>query len=119
MSEFEQVFARLRDIMLPYGRRLTVTADQPGDYSLHTGHILKNGQPLWFGGVQINKRYVSYHLMPVYVNPSLLETISPELKKRMQGKSCFNFKTCDETLFSELSRLTEAGFNDYERHGYV
>ena len=30
-------------------------------------------------------------LMPVYVNPSLLETMSSALRKRMQGKACFNF----------------------------
>jgi len=35
--------------------------------------------------------------------------MSPELKKRMQGKSCFNFKEVDEKLFKELARLTKAG----------
>lgn len=33
----------------------------------------------------------------------------------MQGKSCFNFKEVDETLFKELASLTKAGamrFND-------
>ena len=41
--------------------------------------------------------------------------MSPELKKRMQGKSCFNFKEVDENLFKELATLTKAGaakFND-------
>jgi hypothetical protein len=40
--------------------------------------------------VQIKKNYVIYHLMPVYLNPGLLEGMSPGLRKRMQGKSCFN-----------------------------
>jgi hypothetical protein len=35
--------------------------------------------------------------------------MSPELKKRMQGKSCFNFKEVDKKLLSELSKLTKAG----------
>jgi len=35
--------------------------------------------------------------------------MSPELKRRMQGKSCFNFKTVDEKLFKELAKLTKAG----------
>jgi hypothetical protein len=41
--------------------------------------------------------------------------MSPELKKRMQGKSCFNFKEVDEKLFRELGNLTRGGarqFND-------
>jgi hypothetical protein len=47
--------------------------------------------------------------MSVYASPELLKHMSPELKKRMQGKSCFNFKEVDKKLFSELSRLTKAG----------
>jgi hypothetical protein len=47
--------------------------------------------------------------MSVYAYPDLLKTMSPELKKRMQGKSCFNFKEVDEKLFKELAQLTRAG----------
>jgi len=36
----------------------------------------------------------------------LLEPISPELKKHMQGKSCFHFKVVDEALIAGLSELT-------------
>ena len=53
--------------------------------------------------------------MSVYACPELLQSMSPELKKRMQGKSCFNFKEVDEKLFKELATLTKAGaakFND-------
>ena len=48
--------------------------------------------------------------MPVYVEPSLLDGISPGLRRRMQGKSCFNFAKVDEALFAELEDLTRAGF---------
>ena len=44
--------------------------------------------------------------MPVYMFPDLLEGISPELRKHMQGKSCFNFRKVDPALFSELAELT-------------
>lgn len=47
--------------------------------------------------------------MSVYACPDLLKAMSPELKKRMQGKSCFNFKEVDEKLFKELAKLTKAG----------
>jgi hypothetical protein len=41
---------------------------------------------------------------------TLTESISPALKKRMQGTTCFNFKTGpDPELLAELKRLTEAG----------
>jgi hypothetical protein len=48
--------------------------------------------------------------MPIYGCAGLREKMSPELKKRMQGKSCFNFTTPDKKLFKELAGLTRAGF---------
>ena len=64
----------------------------------------------WFGATRVGKRYVSYYLMPVYVQPSLLDDLSPALRKRMQGKSCFNFAKVDETLLAELEALTRRGY---------
>lgn len=119
MANFAQVFAQLKSIMLPYARKLDCKVDNDSELYVDTRHIQKNRKPLWFGAVQIKKNYVSYHLMPIYVNPDLLATISPALKKRMQGKSCFNFTSPDASLFKELAVLTEAGFNYYERQGFV
>jgi hypothetical protein len=119
MTDRTPVFTELRRIMQPYIARLVCVVDSDNELSLETRYIQKNKQPLWFGGVQIKKNYVSYHLMPIYVNPQLLANMSPGLKKRMQGKSCFNFTVVDDALFQELAALTEAGFQDYERHGYI
>jgi len=57
-----------------------------------------------FGAVRLGKNYVSYYLMPVYMTPALQKRISPELRKRMQGKSCFNFTEIDPILFSRTRR---------------
>ena len=43
----------------------------------------------------------------VHHNPDLLAGLSDALKRRMQGKSCFNFKAVDKDLFQELARLTQ------------
>jgi hypothetical protein len=119
MPDHADVFEKLRSIMEPYARSLETTVDQDDELSLTTKHVMPNGTPLWFGGVQVKKRYVSYHLMPVYVNPKLLDEVSPELRKRMQGKSCFNFTKVDPALFEELAALTETGFEDFRARGYA
>lgn len=118
-KDFPPVYQRLRAIMEPYAAKLVVKADDEDTLYLDTAHIMKNKQPVFFGSVQIKKNYVSYYLMPVYVFPELLEGMSPELQKRMQGKSCFNFTTVDERLFEELARLTETGFNRFVTEGYI
>lgn len=117
--EFEAVFERLRQILARHAPHLVVKADEPGHVYLDTAHIMKNKQPMFFGAAKIQKQYVSFYLMPVYVFPDLLREISPELQKRMQGKSCFNFRQVEEPLFDELARLAEAGFRRYEAEGLL
>jgi hypothetical protein len=80
---------------------------------------MKKKQRLFFGAVRTGKAYVSFHLMPVYASSDLSKSISPELKKRMQGKSCFNFKTVDEKLFKELAKLTKAGFKNFTNPAFL
>jgi hypothetical protein len=69
--------------------------------------------------VQIGKNYVSFHHLGVYARPELLKSVSPELRARMQGKSCFNFKAPDPTLFAELEDLTARAFDAFRKMGYL
>ena len=100
-EEFSRVFTQLKKILAAYDQVLSVTQDEQ-NYYLKSKKVDKSGKSLCCGSVIIGKNYVSYHLMPVYMYPDLLKDISESLKKRMQGKSCFNFKTCNATLFDEL-----------------
>ena len=119
MPNLAPVFTALREIMIPYVPRLDVVEDDETQLYLDTHHVQKNNKPLFFGAVQVKKNYVSYHLMPIYQDPTLLDSTSPELKARMQGKSCFNFRTVDPELFEELEALTRASFESYEKQGFV
>lgn len=114
-SEFQKAFDELREVLTKYASKMVVVHDSPGNYYLDTKVIPPNKKPMFFGAVQIRKRYVSFHLMPVYVFVELLADVSPELKKRVQGKSCFNFKAVDKALFKELAALVKAGFDRYKK----
>ncbi len=118
-DDFAAVFSRLRAILAPYAKKCIVVHDTSDTYYLNTRHIMKNKQPLFFAGVRKGKAYVSFHLMPVYASPELLTKMSPELKKRMQGKSCFNFKSLEETLFKELAKLTRVGFTRFNDRKFL
>jgi hypothetical protein len=119
MADLTTVFAALAAILRPYASKLVVKADTESSLYLDTRHLMANRQPLFFGAVQIKKKYVSFYLMPVYVRPSLLEGISPALRKRMQGKSCFNFTGSDPALLKELKALVKAGYTSYQEQGVV
>src|SRR5437762_61027 len=108
-NDFERVFVQLKAIFKPYEKKMDVVSDTDTDYILATRFIMRNKRPLYFGAVRRGKAYVSFHLMSVYTSADFLKSMSPELKKRMQGKACFNFKEVDKKLFAELKELTKAG----------
>lgn len=108
-ANLNEVFNELKSIFKPYLKKMDVATDTDTHYMLNTRYIMRNKQPLCFGGVRVGKSYVSFYLMSAYTCPELLDSMSPELRKRMQGMSCFNFKAVDKKLFKELKSLTKAG----------
>ena len=109
-ADFQATFEILRGILQAHSRRLLLVVDKPGDFQVASATMKDRiGRPLFVAAVQIRRSYVSYHLMPVYAAPQLLKSMSPGLKKRMQGKSCFNFTSIEPDQVKELSALTRAG----------
>jgi hypothetical protein len=113
-ADFAAVEARLRAILDPYRDRL----ESDSLYGVDTLNRPGGGAHDFFAGVRQGKRYVSFHLMPIYALPDLVANISPELRKRMQGKSCFNFTTVDENLMTELDALTKRSFAHFTSAAY-
>ena len=104
MPDFQAVEARLRSIFDPYRQQLIVSKEGPGGIYLEMPGY--QGQPWGYvGGTRLGKAYVSFYLMGAY-DGGLRDQMSPELLKRMQGKTCFNFTKIDEGLFMELEALT-------------
>lgn len=114
----------LKAVMAKFESRLAVKTDKAGEYTLvgktPSPFPQHRGQPMWFGMVKAGKAYVSLHLLPLYMNGELASAVSPELKKRMQGKACFNFKsppTAEQT--SELRRLIESGIKNWREKKWL
>jgi hypothetical protein len=112
-NDFQATFEKLKAILKPYEEKLHLVHDTDKSYYLDTNYVMTNKHRLFFAAVRVGKAYVSFHLMPVYACPDLLKELSPELRKRMQGKSCFNFKTVDQKLLKELSKLARDGFKKF------
>ncbi len=106
------VYTELCAILKPY-EALFNAAETDDTYYLNVKQEIRKGVQLFFGGVRRGKAYISFHLMPVYCFPKMLDEMSPALKKRMQGKSCFNFKKYDAQVFEELKQLTETGLKKF------
>jgi hypothetical protein len=106
MTDLHSTFLSLSAVLRKHAAGLSIKTDAPGNLYLELPGAGPNDKPRFFGAVQLKKAYVSYHLMPVYEDPTLLVGISDALRRKMQGKSCFNFAREEPGLFEELDGLT-------------
>jgi hypothetical protein len=106
MPNFDSTFDSLSTLLRKHVAGTSIKTDAPGNLYVELAPATLKAKPQFFAAVQVKKSYVSYHLMPVYERPALLDGISPELRKKMQGKSCFNFTRDEPELFEELDALT-------------
>ena len=122
------LFARLRSILQRHAGEFTLADDtatcycleaNPGPATLaaRTSKLKQTKIPVAW--VQIGRSYVSYHLMGLGSNKKLLDGTSEKLRARMQGKTCFNFRTEDEKLFEELEKLTADGIAASREAGLI
>lgn len=127
-TEFDIVFARLKKILQKYSVPFTVKPDTTAKYGLYAtiglatlkiwgGKMKKPVMPVAW--IETGKAYVSDHLMGVYGNTKLLEGLAKELKARIQGKTCFNFKKVDENIFPELDLLTARSIDAFRKAGFI
>jgi hypothetical protein len=124
VADHSLAFAALKPVLARHAPSLLVKVNTPIDYTLVTKAASPfpqhKGQPMFFGSVREGKAYVSFHLMPLYMCPDLVSRISPTLKKRMQGKTCFNFRNAPAPeLIEELEGLTEIAFRNWSTKGWL
>lgn len=100
----QEIFAQLRAMLDQHRGDARVTTDSDSDYILKRD---AGGTAQFRAALYRKPSDVKLHLFPVYERPELLDELSPDLRKRMQGKSCFNFRKADAALFAELAALIE------------
>jgi hypothetical protein len=111
-ADLAAVHERLRALLAHHREGLSVTRDGPGGLVLEIPGL--EGKPWGYvAGTRLGKRYVSVYLMALYASPELAASVSPALRARMQGKSCFNFTKVDDALFAELGELAARGIPPY------
>jgi hypothetical protein len=81
----EAVFQRVSALLRPFAANLSVKDDTEKNFYLEESR--STGKPQMFAAVQLKASYVALHVYPLYVHPELLDTLSPDLRSRMQGKS--------------------------------
>ena len=127
-SDQELTFQALREVLAAFAEGLTVETDAPDRYCLvgipgpatldaWGGTLRRASIPVAW--IERRKSDVGYHLMGVGGNAQLVAGLSPALRARMHGKTCFNFQSPDAELLKELREITEASLDALRRGRFV
>jgi len=79
------------------------------------------GKPvdLQMAAVILQKGYVGFYLMSIYMNDETKKKLSPALLKLLQGKTCFHVKTLDDGLRKDIRAALGLGTKVCREHGWL
>lgn len=121
-------FQALRELLGTYAEGLAIEVDTPdrfclvatpGPATLEAWGEKARRATIPVAWIQRQKSYVGYHLIGLNGNAPLVSSLSPALRARMQGKTCFNFRRPDAVLLMELRSVTKASLDALLRERFI
>jgi hypothetical protein len=79
------------------------------------------GRPvdLQMAAVILQKDYVGFYVMAIYMNPAAKKELRPEFLKLLKGKTCFHIKKFDEELKKDINAALQLGTAAYRQRGWL
>ena len=75
---------------------------------------------IYFASCLVQKGYVGFYYFPIYAAPEAkAPLIQPELKKLLNGKTCFHIKKNNPLIMAQIDNALKDGFEMYSRMGWV
>lgn len=123
--ELVKIFDAIKKMMLPYDKKGTLilhaaTGGQAHLVSHKAIEVMgRKRTEMWLVSLLVQKGYVGFHYLPIYMNPSMAEKFSPAFIKCLKGKACFNIKKNDPLILSEVQKAIKLGYEGYQKLGWV
>jgi hypothetical protein len=76
-------------------------------------------EELWLASALIQKGYVGFYYMPVYMNDVVRRKLGADLLKCLKGKACFHIKKEDPVLFDQIEKALRLGVEVYKTKGWI
>src|SRR5664279_1155536 len=90
------LYDELKAIVAPYADRFTAIEPEPGHYELWSAREVSFGgrkpQKPYFVGFVIQKSFVGFYFMLLYMEPDIATRLGPDLLATLKGKTCFRIK---------------------------
>lgn len=123
MNDLQVIFDTLKPLLQAYAPPLIPPVDTSTRFELWSVKPLviegRKRKEVFFASLIIQKAYVGFYFMPVYVETELKNVFQPELLRCLKGKSCFHIKKLDETLLGQIETALKIGFELYQQRGWV
>jgi hypothetical protein len=75
--------------------------------------------PVAMASLVLQKGYVGFYCMPVYMEPGMKKKLAPELVKLLKGKSCFYVKALTPEVREGIRAALELGVMCFRERGWV
>ncbi|MEW6093701.1 MAG: DUF1801 domain-containing protein [Chloroflexota bacterium] len=123
MQDLKQVFDTLKPRLEKYRPPLVPKTENERYFDLWSFKDLviegRKRKEIFFSGLIIQKDFVGFYFMPVYVETEIKKIFSPELLKLLKGKSCFHIKKLTPELIQQVEEALHFGFSLYQERGWV
>jgi hypothetical protein len=123
--ELVLIFEAIKKMMEPYNKKgaLVLHADKPSTANLisHKPVVIEGRKKdeTWFVSALVQKGYVGFYYMPIYMYDELKEHLSPELMKCLKGKACFHIKKNDPVMMDQIRKAIKVGYESYKKRGWL
>ena len=118
-----EIFAQLKELLVKYNPPFEAKIDNERWYDLYSIKDLviegRKRKEVFFASLIIQKSYVGFYFMPVYVETELKGIFQPELLRLLKGKSCFHIKQLDAALLGQIEAALKTGFELYQQRGWA
>ena len=123
MKDLNEIFQAVKALMQVYRPPLIAKMEDESHFDLWSQKDLviegRKRKEVYFAGLVIQKGYVGFYYMPVYIDTAVKTVFKPELLALLKGKSCFHIKKLDDPLQQQIESALQLGFEQYQQRGWV
>jgi len=118
------IFEAIKKLLAPYEKgHLRMWDEKGGQVVLISDKEVviagRKREQLWFASALVQKGYVGFYYMPVYMNEPVRRLLPPDLLKCLKGKACFHIKKNDPLLLGQIGEALKIGYDDYKKKGWI
>lgn len=123
MEDLNNIFNALKTELTVFSPPFVIRNETARRFELWSGKDLviegRRRKEVYFAGLIIQKGYVGFYFMPVYIEAEMKQVFPPELLRLLKGKSCFHVNNLNGNTLIGIRAALKTGFDLYQQRGWV